>query len=70
VSEWQDISTAPKDGTAVIAAKKSGWITAFSDFPYPLTSRFIDGKWCANFGDIDNTSWEPYDPQPSHWKPK
>lgn len=59
---WIPISEAPRDGTPVVAAKVSS--TSIMSFPYPLTSRFLDGKWAADMGD---DRWEPYDPQPTHF---
>ena len=59
---WQPIETAPQDGTRVEAGRPglNGWIW------YPLESRFLHGKWCANF---DQDDWRPYDPQPTLWRP-
>lgn len=66
MTEWQTIETAPKDGTIIITAAKAEWVKAFDQFTYPLQSKFVDGKWRADFGD---GKWSPYDPQPTHWKP-
>jgi len=66
--EWQGIETAPRDGTPV----ETGKITPLNQTLgplYPITSKFMDGKWHANFGSKDQERWAPYDPQPSHWKP-
>lgn len=64
MSEWQPIETAPKDGHPVRAGKMTerlgGWV------PYPLTSRFLDGRWAAEF----DGKWHSYDPQPTHWMPQ
>lgn len=64
MSEWQPINTAPKDGTKV----KAGHTSKF--FPggvaYPLTAKYLDGKWCAEFG---GGTWSPYSPQPDVWSP-
>jgi hypothetical protein len=62
VSKWRPIAKAPRDGTEVTAAAESRWHT--NRFPYPVTSRFLDGKWCAEFG-IEE--WKPYEPQPTHF---
>lgn len=68
MTKWQPIDSAPKDGTPV----KAGRITALSigGVPmYPLTSRFIDGDWHADFGSKGQSRWARYDPQPTHWLP-
>jgi hypothetical protein len=65
MSDWQDISTAPKDGTAVYAGKVG--VMSIGGAPlYPLVSRYLDGKWQSVFGD---NRWAPYEPQPTHWRP-
>lgn len=63
---FEDIATAPHDGTRIIAGKQSTWVKAFFHVPFPLESRFLAGRWCADFGD---DKWLPYDPQPTHWLP-
>lgn len=67
MSEWQTIDSAPTDGTTVKAGKMS---RMFGDIgvhvPYALASRFIDGRWTAEFS---KGHWHPYDPQPTHWRP-
>ena len=62
---WQTIDSAPKDGTEVTTAKKADWIKAFEHFSYPITSRFKNGRWEAEFGH----GWATYEPQPTHWQP-
>lgn len=70
---WHPIEMAPTDGTPVTTSKQwSGtpaWIgdgeESFIAHPYPLTSRFLEGRWCAEF---DRGEWKPYDPQPTHWR--
>jgi hypothetical protein len=63
MSEWQDIRTAPKDGSFIIAAKESVF-PAFevTRFPYPLKQRWNGKKWEADDGHV-------YAPQPTHWQP-
>jgi len=64
MTPWQDISTAPKDGTPIRAgAASEHWDIAW--MPYELTYRFLNGQWCAEFGD----DWQPVHPQPTHWMP-
>ena len=59
---WQPIESAPRDGTDVMAGRP----VAFGWTPHPLRSRYIDGRWRAQFGERD---WRSYDPQPTHWMP-
>lgn len=60
----QPIDTAPRDGTEIVAgtpiSRTIRWIA------HPVTSRYLDGRWCAHFGD---GKWLPYAPQPTHWLP-
>lgn len=60
---WQPISEAPKDGTPVRAGAESR-IGVIRSMPWPVTSGFIDGKWCT---EIDG-EWKPYEPQPTHFQ--
>lgn len=62
---WENIESAPRDGSDVIAGKRPWWDRETGWPIYPITSRFIDGKWQANLGD----RWAPYDPQPDVWLP-
>lgn len=59
---WKGIESAPRDGTDVMAGRP----VAFGWTPYPLRSRYIDGRWRAQFNERD---WRAYDPQPTHWMP-
>lgn len=68
-SRWVDISTAPKDGSPVTTGKRSMWAALGHEPRYPITSRFIDGLWKANFGTKKAERWVEYDPQPDVWLP-
>lgn len=63
MTDWQTIDTAPQDGTPVLAGKMNPFLGG--TVLYPLTSRYIGGRWKAKFGD----EWASYDPQPTHWTP-
>jgi hypothetical protein len=59
--QWEPISTAPKDGSDVFTASEPRlWIA------YGATQRWIDGKWCSDFG---KDGWIPTIGQPTHWMP-
>lgn len=65
--DWQPIDTAPKDGSPVrTMIREAEWV---ADELYAITSRWIDGKWHANFGSKEHEEWKPYSPQPTLWKP-
>lgn len=70
-SQWQDISTAPKDGTAILAydaghGHTSGelavvivsWLAADADFPW------IENSGMQSFGANILTHWMPLPPAP------
>jgi hypothetical protein len=69
VSEWQDISTAPKDGTQFLAYAPGGparvpyygvaqWAEADPDFPNTVSG------WFWPFA-IRPTKWQPIDEPPN-----
>jgi len=59
------MADAPLDGTPVRAGTVSAMSIGSAPM-YPLTSRYIDEKWQAEFSD---GRWAPYDPQPNRWQP-
>lgn len=65
MTDWQTIDTAPTDGTPVKTGR-IGHLASWGQPTYPITSRFIDGRWTAEFR---KGEWCSYDPQPTHWKP-
>lgn len=67
--DWQDIETAPKDGSIVTTAKQSNTYPAFKfmRFPYPLKTKFEAGRWKMHMG---KGEWHSYEPQPTHWLPE
>lgn len=63
MTDWQDIESAPRDGSPVQVGKRK----FFQLWPfYPVYARFMDGRWKMDFG---NGDWRSYDPQPNCWKP-
>jgi hypothetical protein len=77
MSEWQDISTAPKDGTEIIGAffcdYGDGSTTAYG----PWTIAFRGGKWQSSWDGSQVISYmsdfgiEYHEPdiEPTHWQP-
>ncbi len=70
IQTWQPISTAPKDGTAMLAGwecRHSGWRTAvvYWDRPYNPESKF---DWCLEHTGAHAIS-SHVDGEPSHWQP-
>ncbi len=65
IHEGQSIDTAPKDGT-VIRVKIS--LGVGSDM-WSFRSKWLDGKWCANFGSDEHDVWQSFEPQPRFWRP-
>lgn len=60
--EWQDISTAPKDGTWILAIVCGNWMDGK---PYiPSVSRWTCGSWDAENYDETGEDWFP-----THWMP-
>lgn len=62
MSEWQDIETAPKDGTRVLLVR--------ADNPEMHTAFWRDGKWlCGGMGYVNGPSyWMPLPPPPKDAK--
>jgi hypothetical protein len=61
---WQTMDTAPRDGT-VIRAKTA---TSIGSDLWSFRVKWIDGKWCANFGSAETEDWKTFDPQPLVWR--
>lgn len=65
--DWEDIDSAPSDGTIVRVVKDGGpHKLDILRWAWPLPARYVDGVWCAEFGPGE---WAPFGPQPTHWKP-
>lgn len=62
---YQSIDAAPKDGTIVRVKLTNG---VGSDV-WSFRSKWIDGRWCGDFGIGDVEDWRPVDPQPMFWRP-
>lgn len=61
---WQDISTAPKDGTEVILSKWSGsYATPETSFCWAINGYFKDGYWYSKDPIIGKLA------EPTHWMP-
>jgi len=61
---WLEINTAPRDGT-VVRVKSA--ISIGSDL-WSFRAKWLDGKWCADFGTSATEDWKPFDPQPLVWR--
>lgn len=62
VCEWQDISTAPKDGTRIDILAKA-WLPAFDRFEF---WRFPDAYWREGVSMSDKSEWRNVD---RDWRP-
>ena len=58
MSEWMDISTAPKDGTEILGASRGEITTVFYWREYGNWEIAVTGAWA------DNGEWHP-----THWMP-
>ena len=58
---WRDISTAPRDGTDILAWQPDG------GFAVLCWSDFGSGHW--NCQGADGYEWETYVTRPTHWQP-
>lgn len=59
MTEWRDISTAPKDGTLVLLWCASGI--------EPSLAKFVSGQWRNNYYGSREPHW--YYSDPTHWHP-
>lgn len=59
--EWQDISTAPKDGTSVLVYERGDICTAWFDEIAAWSNNRQKGRWMS--------SDEVFTGAPSHWMP-
>ena len=72
MTQWQDISTAPKDGTSILAYDPGhgrapdelpvvivSWLGADSDFPW------LENSGMQSFGATTLTHWMPLPPAPA-----
>lgn len=60
MAAWVPITELQQTGLAYVVARES---TSLVRFPFPLTAKFLEGSWQADFGD----RWANFDPQPTHW---
>lgn len=78
MSEWQDIATAPKDGTEIIGifCDDYGYQTKPTIYG-PWTVAFRSGKWMASWAGCNIIERESYagtvymeaELDPTHWQP-
>ena len=77
MSEWKDISTAPKDGTDIIGCYWCDWGDGTTSYYGPWTMAWRHGKWVPSWDGatvIDyqsdfGTDYKTLDSNPSHWMP-
>ncbi len=64
MSEWQPISTAPKDGRTMFVVIAAGIV------PFPSSrSTYTSDPWCVWRNDEGGFSRWPHDFGPTHWMP-
>lgn len=63
---YQPIDTAPKDGTVIRVKITSG----IQSDVWSFWSKWIDGRWCADFGTDKAEEWKSVEPQPRFWRPR
>lgn len=74
---WQDISTAPRDGTLILACgPKWNWPCVISwerhsdgEFYGPRDSRWLNKEYCWGIGVHGMKLSDEYESQPTHWQP-
>jgi len=76
--QWQDISTAPKDGTEILAGFSNDYGYQENPTIYgPWTVAFVRGKWMASWDGLQviesqtdfGTDYKQTDIEPTHWLP-
>jgi hypothetical protein len=74
---WQDISTAPKDGTEIIGVYFNQWDESSVTTYGPWTVAFHRGKWRSSWDGSEvieyssdfGTDYKSPDLEPTHWQP-
>lgn len=65
MSEWQDMSSAPLDGSQFLAALSNGWVTIISGHPRWAKERTRYEWWRSSSG--LSIPYEPSHPKDTNW---